>query len=199
MEKIKTYIYVVKNDFLKMYIELILNISINILNVVLLFQTISINDYEVLSLLTMQELQFVSFSAKCISILTYISMILKNLSLDYKNNACIIFTRITKGKWLRNKFLRGLLILSLLRLPLYIFLGFSYDCFIDILMYLLILISTIYTFTKNDNFSFILFISTIMIILLNKIDLCLITILYIIFSLILTVKTLIIFKNKIKK
>lgn len=199
MEKIKTYIYVVKNDFLKMYIEFILNISINILNVVLLFQTISINDYEVLSLLTMQELQFVSFSAKCISILTYISMILKNLSLDYKNNACIIFTRITKGKWLRNKFLRGLLILSLLRLPLYIFLGFSYNCFIDILMYLLILISTIYTFTKNDNFSFILFISTIMIILLNKMDLCLITILYIIFSLILTAKTLIIFKNKIKK
>ncbi len=165
------------NNFRNGYISIILYIITNIINITILSQA-TINGYEILSLSGLQSPQFISFSTKCISILIYTYVIFKNISLDYNRNACILFTRITKKKWIKNKLFAGLCILFLFRLPLYIFLHFSYDCIIDLLIYILILICIMYYLTNNTETNLFVFVSILLRILVNKININLLIMVY---------------------
>ena len=150
--KIKIYLCKYFDALKKVYLPLIIYILINLLNIILLKSgSYNINDYEILCTSNFANLGIVGFALKCISLSCFTLIICKLIFIDLKENACILFTRISKKDWLFKKITNFLIILVLFRLPLYIYVTFSNIIWYDLIIYMLLLFYSVSYSIKENN------------------------------------------------
>lgn len=162
---IKKMIYLLK----KIIVPLTIYIIINIINIRINFVSgIECSAKHIIPLINYKELDFVTFATKCLSLLSYMYMVAKVISIDLDKNHSLIFTRISKVKWLLKKIFMLTVLVLILRLPLYIY---AFDLKIiltDLLMYITVLVFLImYLLSKNRILFILLVINIILIFSLN--------------------------------
>ena len=150
-KNVKLIIYKIINIIKKIYLPLLLYLVINIINILYLnSQDIELNDYDILCTANYASLSIISFATKCISVSCIIYILNKIIFLDLKKNACIIFTRISKKTWIIKKIISFIIIIIILRLPLYNYIVFSKIVIYDLIVYLILLLLTI-NYSLNES------------------------------------------------
>lgn len=150
-KNIKMGFYKIFTNLKKTFLYIIIYIVTNAINVtVLFFQNIDISAKELLCLGDFRTLQYISFATKCISILIFSYVIIKYLSLEEDKNSCLVFTRISRARWLKNKFLLFIIIILMMRSPIYFLAGFDNLCLADFLLYMAITLSIVQVFNKVE-------------------------------------------------
>jgi hypothetical protein len=145
--------------------------------------------------LKIEDLSIVSAGAKCISLLSVIYIIVKILLTDLDQNACILFTRISKRKWLIKKIIGLIGLIIILRLPLYIYVNFSKIFVPDLILYILIIFYAVNYLLNQNKINLAILLLSLFLIFISVINykLCLIIFAGIVLLLIKRV----IFKEKI--
>ncbi len=143
-KKIKIYIFRFLNIIKKICFPLIVYIVINLINVCYLnSQNIIIEDFEIIGTSNYDNLLIVSFASKAVSLASFIFILDKILYVYLNQNSCIIFTRLSKRRFIINKIICFLVIICFLRLPLYLYSGLSLSILYDLVICLILMIATI--------------------------------------------------------
>lgn len=200
LKKIDTRYYKVRiiklyNMIKKILFPLVIYIVINGINISLqLVAKIDINLINFLPMVGFKNLDFIPFATKSLSLLSYVLIIVKNVSLDIDKNSCFIFIRVSKKKWLIKKIYNLLTIALIIRLPFYILSANLDTIVVDYLMYVIIFTITMIYLLIKDNYTFLLLIINIVLFLCLDINLRLIFFIAIVF-IVLSVPTVLFYKK----
>lgn len=162
VKSVKRYFYKVLYYLNHSYIPLVLYIIINIFNLYYIGKDFYNYKY-ILIFINVRELSFIMFSTKIISLLSFVLFCMKNYSLDVSKNSCLIFTRMSKKKWIIKKIILTICLLLLFRLPLYYLTGFNLNCIKDFIVYLAIGIMSIYYLLNESNINIVILLLSIVI------------------------------------
>lgn len=166
---LRRYYYKILYHLNYSYIPLVLYIIINIINLNYIGRDFYNYKY-ILIFINVRELSFIMFATKIISLLSFVLFCMKNYSLDISKNSCLIFTRISKKKWIIKKIILTIFLLLLFRLPLYYLTGFNLNCIKDFIVYLTISIMSIYYLLNESNINIAVLLLSIVIYIFILID-----------------------------